>query len=236
MKINLIETDTQIKFVVPEQEEASAEVLKGMFYEFQDGVFQKSFPKAALMFDHDLSQLEANFRAHIADLHNPDKMTLQDLEAAFDWIAGQFAENGIRWWLTGSGALYVRGIPIKPHDLDIMTFKSETEKILAIVSPYIAEPFHHITDWVLKGFGVVYYRYQLDIAFEPEAWVDGRGPADFGPYAQTHLEKVCWRGHEILVPPVELHLAPNKARGRLDRVKLIEDYMARRQGRSILTD
>jgi hypothetical protein len=93
------------------------------------------------------------------------------------------------------------------------------------VQPYIVEPFHHVTDWVVKGFGVVDYGIRLDFAFEPEDWVDGRGPADFGPYAQAHLETVQWQGFAVQVPPVELHIAPNQARGRHDRVQLIYNYL-----------
>jgi hypothetical protein len=131
----------------------------------------------------------------------------------------------VRWWLAGSGALYVRGLKVKPHDLDVMTYKTEIEALRELVLPHTVEPFHHVTGWVVRGFGVVNYRYRIDFAFEPEDWVDGQGPLDFGPYAEAHIELVNWHGHEILVPPIELHIAPNEARGRQERVALIREYL-----------
>ena len=55
-----------------------------------------------------------------------------------------------------------------------------------------------------------------------------QGPVDFGPYAQEHIEPVSWHGHEILVPPIELHIAPNEARNRHERVAQIREYLSNR--------
>ncbi|MBN1409726.1 MAG: hypothetical protein JW969_02705, partial [Spirochaetales bacterium] len=160
-----------------------------------------------------------------SELH-PDKRTQENLDASLQWLTEGLKRRKVKWWLAGSGALYVRGLEVKPHDLDVMTYKTGIEAIRRMVSPYIVEPFHHVNGWVVKGFGVVHYRTRIDFAFEPEDWVDDNGPVDFGPHAQSHLEKVVWHGHEILVPPVELHIAPNEARGRHDRVALIKNYMS----------
>lgn len=225
MKISLAETAEKVEFTVLEREGVSDETLAGMFYTPEAGVFRKGIPRSALMFPQDLAQMEKNHNAFLpAELH-PENRTLADLDAALDWLCREFVQCGVRWWLAGSGALYARGLAVKPHDLDVMTFKTEIEKIHALVAPYIVEPFHHVTRWVVKGFGVVHYRYRIDFAFEPEAWVDGQGPADFGPYAEANVEPISWHGHEILVPPIELHLGPNEARGRHERVALIREYL-----------
>jgi len=225
MKIRIAETAENVEFTVLERAEVSDETLPGMFYALKDGVWTKGYPKAALMFPQDLAQMERNHNAFLETELHQEKRTPADLEAALEWVCAECQQRGIRWWLTGSGALYARGLAIKPHDLDVMTFKNEIEKIRPMVSPYIVEPFHHVTGWVVKGFGVVDYRYRLDFAFEPEEWVDGQGPVDFGPHAQAHLETIVWRGYEILVPPIELQIGPNEARGRHERVALIREYL-----------
>jgi len=228
MKIQICETEEQVQFRVIEREGLSDDTLQAMFYGLQVGVWSKSYPRAALMFPQDLVRMEANFNAYIESELHQERRSLADLDAALEWLCAEFEQRGVRWWLAGSGALYARGLAVKPHDLDVMLEKSEIEKIRAMVAPYIVEPFHHVTGWVVKGFGVVDYRYRIDFAFEPEEWVDGQGPVDFGPYARERVELVTWRGHEILVPPIELQIAPNEARGRSERVDLIRQYLASR--------
>lgn len=225
MKICIAETNETIEYTVLERNDVSDETLQGMFYTLQNGQYRKGYPKDRLMFPHDLVRMESNYNTYLPDELHQERRTLADLDAALLWVITEFKKRHIRWWLTGSGALYVRGLTVKPHDLDIMTFKSEIAAIREVVAPYIVEPFHHVTGWVVKGFGVINYGYRLDIAFEPEEWVDGNGPADFGPYAQEHLETITWQGETILVPPIELHLKANEIRGRSERVAQIRQYM-----------
>jgi hypothetical protein len=225
MKATIAETAENLAYTVLERDDVSDETLQGMFYALKSGCWSKGYPKSALMFPHDLVQMEHNYNAYLPDELHQDNRTLADLDVALEWVCVECQRLNIRWWLTGSGALYARGLAVKPHDLDVMTFKTEIEKVRAMATPYIVEPFHHVTGWVVKGFGVVNYRYRLDFAFEPEEWVDSQGPVDFGPYAQAHVEPVAWHGYQILVPPIELQIASNAARGRHERVALIRSYL-----------
>ena len=228
MKIQIHQTPEAIEFHAIERSDVSDETLQSMFYALQGVVWKKAYPKAALMFAQDLALMEKNHNAFIETELHQERRTLADLDAALEWLCLEFERCGVRWWLVGSGALYARGLAVKPHDLDVMLEKDDIEKIRAMVAPYIVEPFHYVSGWVVKGFGVVDYRYRIDFAFEPEDWVDGQGPVDFGPYARERVEPVTWRGHEILVPPVELQIAPNEARDRHERVALIREYMQKR--------
>lgn len=225
MKVAISETTNAIKYTVIDPEDASDDDLRDLIYTLKDDQHIREYPKDKLMFPQDLTLMEENYNAYTPLELRQERRSLADLDAALEWLCAEFERRGVRWWLTGSGALYARGIPLKPHDLDVMTFRTEIEKIRPMVAPYIVEPFHHVTGWVVKGFGVVNYRYRIDFAFEPEEWVDGQGPVDFGPYAQARVEPVVWHGYEILVPPIALQIAPNEARGRHERVKLIREYM-----------
>ncbi len=225
MKIKIHETDERIEFVILERHSIADETLRAMFYASKDGVWSKDYPKSALMFPQNLARMETNFNAYIEAELDGERRALADLDSALEWLCAEFKQRGIDWWLTGSAALYARGLAVKPHDIDVMLEKSAIEKICEMVAPYIVEPFHHVTGWVVNGFGVVDYNYRIDFAFEPQEWVDSQGPADFGPYARAHLEAIHWRGHEILVPPIALQIAPNEARGRHERAALIRAYM-----------
>jgi hypothetical protein len=200
-----------------------------MYYSNQNGKFIKRYQKSGLMFPHHISQLETNYNSFLVEDFTPNFRSFDAFQTALLWIASEFQKRNIRWWLAGSAALCVRGLALLPHDIDIMTFKSEIDGIKTLFEPYIMEPFHHVTGWVVKGFGVINYHFRIDIAFEPEEWVDGQGPVDFGPYAQNHLETILWHGFPIQVPPIELHLASNLTRARNDRVTQIQQYLRQHQ-------
>ena len=150
-----------------------------------------------------------------------------DWETALQETTETLYRHGIRWWLAGSAACSVRGIDIAPHDIDIMTYLSEVPKFRDAFARHRFEPFHHVTGWVVKGFGVVYVNGRVDIAFDPEESSDANGILDCGVYASQHLEEVAWNGYRIMVPPVELHIAGNESRGLQKRVELIKAYIAR---------
>lgn len=225
MNVNITETAESIEYTVIDPGVATEAMLTEMFYHCQDGRYAKSYPRDRLMFAHDVAQMERNYNAFIRRELQSEGRSLADLMLALRWICTEFQKHQIDWWLTGSSALYVRGIAVHPHDIDVMTFKTEIDKIRKVVFPYIVEPFHHVQEWVVKGFGVVDYHYRIDVAFEPEDWVDGQERLDFGPYAQQHLETVRWQGFSVKVPPLALHLRSNELRGRQDRVEHIVNHL-----------
>ena len=131
------------------------------------------------------------------------------------------------WWLAGSCAMAIRGIPVDPHDIDIMIDSGDVAEVTEIFSDYLIEPIVDTGGWVTKDFGVVFLHARIDIASDPAAILDEPDPVDCGPYAKANLEVVDWEGFKIKVPPVELHLNANKKRGRLDRVAMIERYLSK---------
>ncbi|MCP3965312.1 MAG: hypothetical protein GY750_06315 [Lentisphaerae bacterium] len=146
-------------------------------------------------------------------------------QEALDAFAGVMHENNIDWWLTGSCALCIRGIELKPHDVDIMVNSSDIEKIKDVFANKTIIPIIDTQGWLTKDFGVIFWYARIDIASDPSAGLDDPEPIDCGPYAAKNLEKVEWRGHTIKAPPVNLTLTVNKKRERWDRVKLIEEYL-----------
>jgi hypothetical protein len=66
---------------------------------------------------------------------------------------------------------------------------------------------------------------RIDIASDPQSSVDEPEPVDFGPYAKSKLETITWNGYKVRIPPIELQLNVNKRRHRIERVRLIEEYI-----------
>jgi len=227
MKAEVVETDNEIVYRVTGSSESERSILLSSFFSEENEVLTKKFLKSTLMFGHDLSVAAIRFEKHIKEQGNTDERTYR-FEKALDWICRRHKEKSINWWLAGSGALFARGIDVVPHDIDVMTYKSEIDKIVIIVKDDVVEPFHHVSGWVVRGFGVINHDFRIDYAFEPEDWVDGDGPVDFGPTARNELEEIRWRDHVILVPKVHFHIKSNQARNRKDVVEKIEKYMKER--------
>ncbi|PTN36930.1 hypothetical protein C6366_08590 [Desulfonatronum sp. SC1] len=144
--------------------------------------------------------------------------------ALFDF-AKELENKDINWWLTGSCAVCVRGIPLNPHDVDIMIDSSDVYKISDMFSDYLIEPIVDTNGWLTKDFGVIFRHARIDIASDPQDILDNPEPIDCGPSALANLEEVNWKGLIIKVPPLHLSLNVNKRRKRIDRVTKIEQYL-----------
>jgi hypothetical protein len=146
-------------------------------------------------------------------------------EEALLGFIDRLSGTDIDWWLTGSCAACLRGVSIEPHDVDIMLRSKDIDRVNDIFADYVIEPIRSSKGWVVANFGVLFMNARIDLAFDPEYFVDSPDPADFGPHAMKNLEELNWKGHIVRIPPLELQLQVNKRRGRNDRVKSIEDYL-----------
>ncbi|HPS39255.1 MAG TPA: hypothetical protein PL124_07565 [Candidatus Cloacimonadota bacterium] len=143
-------------------------------------------------------------------------------EAALEEFILRINPTRIRWWLTGSCSACIRGIPLSPHDVDIMIDSRDVDAICELFSDCFIEPLIDTQGWVTKDFGVLFLKARIDIASDPSPVLDDPDPVDCGPYALAHLEEVQWHGHILRVPPLQLLLNVNLRRERLDRVELIQ--------------
>src|SRR5829696_1322769 len=128
----------------------------------------------------------------------------------------------VDWWLTGSAALALRGLPVAPRDVDLVTTLSGAWELGERLSDVLVEPLSTSADWVAEVFGRAYGPARIEWVGGVRAWVDEPEPADLGPYAAARLETVEWRGHAIRVPPLVLQLASSSRRGLEDRVAAIQ--------------
>ncbi|KAA3664609.1 MAG: hypothetical protein DWQ04_04860 [Chloroflexi bacterium] len=148
-------------------------------------------------------------------------------ESALLDFAKAVEDSDINWWLTGSCAVCIRGIPLRPHDVDIMVDSNDVERISDIFSDYLIEPIIDTGGWVTKDFGVIFKHARIDIASDPQSSLDDPEPLDCGPFAKANLEQVVWQGFNIQVPSLQLSLNANRRRGRTERVKAIKEYQLR---------
>jgi hypothetical protein len=222
MKISFDDVGGEVIYRVSDFDLKYEEVLKGCYYQPDGTGYVKRFPNSCKYLANMKNRYSVKAKEMFDQLGRFAEVPWQDALKDFCKIT-----NGsqLKWWLTGSCATRLRGIDIEPHDLDVMIDSRDVSRVIELLKDCLIEPIVDTDGWVTKDFGVAFLHARIDIASDPSASLDQPDPADCGPYAKDHLEKVFWEGFEIMVPPLELQLNVNRRRGRMDRVTKIAAHM-----------
>jgi hypothetical protein len=225
VRISSREDGNDILFVVSEFSPEYKEVFENACYSLEDGSYTKRFANDT----PNISRIRENWENYAEEMFaQMGYFKTPRWEEALLGFMERIRDTDIHWWLTGSCAACVRGVNIRPHDVDIMLRSEDIYKVNQLFADYIVEPIKSSKGWVAANFGVLFMDARIDLAFDPEDFVDNPEPVDFGPYAMRNLEDVDWNGHTVRVPPLELQMQVNKRRGRDDRAAAIEEYMLHR--------
>jgi hypothetical protein len=137
--------------------------------------------------------------------------------------------GGLGWWLTGSAALAVRGVPLEPGDLDLVCTPGEAIRLGEVFADALVEPVAEAgAGWISDLWGRAFWAARIEWIGGPKPAADQPLPSDFGPAAAASLQTIRWEDWAIRVPPLRLQRAVSRRRGLLDRVALI-DALDRRQ-------
>jgi hypothetical protein len=140
-----------------------------------------------------------------------------------DGNAPRHGDRPVRWWLTGSAALAVRGAPIEPGDLDLVCEAGDAVALGelfsdALIEPVAPSPADGLSEW----WGRAFCEARIEWVGGVKPFVDDPEPCDFGPEAARRLETVWFEDWQILVPPLHLQRAVNERRGLAHRVAMID--------------
>ena len=222
MTLSSYENEGYIRFAISKFDDKYRKILKMCFYEEENEIFYKDFPKD---YPH-MDKIRANFVKNGIKMFNQlGYFTEIPWEKALIAFCQIIRKHDIDWWLTGSCAACLRGIDFYPHDVDIMIDSKDVCKISNIFSAYLFEPIVNTNGWVTKDFGVLFLHARIDIASDPVNSLDDPIPVDCGPAARENLEKIDWNGYAIKIPPIAYQLNANRLRGRTERVKKIEGFL-----------
>jgi hypothetical protein len=203
----------QFRLTAVEPELHEAAIALGFF---QDGeAFIRTFPEDARWLD----VAWQNFVRYAAPML---RQTASGV-APWDEALTAFLErvDGVDWWLAGSAALAVRGIDVSPRDLDVITDAAGAQRLGELLLDSLVEPVFASEGWVARWWGRAFFGARVEWVGEVASSVDDPDPVDFGPVAGANLERLSWRGHDLLVPPLELQLAVAERRGLMERVEAI---------------
>lgn len=212
----------QTYFVVADADPALHDALRDLHYhEFESG-FAKAFPADT---PH-LQQVYANFERWMPELVEQNAgVRPVPWEACLSALLPRLEDQGLNWWLVGSGALAVRGLPVMPHDLDLVVQDGGSDRLGALLLDCQVEPPQFTRGWVADWFGRCFLHARLEWVGDVSATADGESPSDFGHQALARSEIVPWGGYSIRVPPLDLQLAVSERRGLNERAALIRAYL-----------
>lgn len=136
-------------------------------------------------------------------------------------VLGRLDGKGFDWYLVGSTALVVRGLPVTPHDLDLVVQGQDSPRLSDLFLDVLVEPVSDSRGWIWDWFGRCFLHARLEWVGDVNAKSEQEGVNDFGPTALARSETVYWRGYPIKVPPLDLQLTVSERRGLTERAELI---------------
>jgi hypothetical protein len=153
---------------------------------------------------------------------------IESFLSGFDWqkplelIAQKFNENKIEWYIVGSVGDAVRGINVKPFDMDIVVHIRDFNKAKDICYFNFADsiilPFSDNQKLCpLRCFGRMFLTGALVEIAADENWnLENRQPK---------YEKFLWNGFDLYLDSLELRRQIEIARNREDRIKAFKEFM-----------
>lgn len=215
----LCKTDgPQTSFIIADLDPAYHTAARALAFDETPDGFAQSYPAETPNLDH----IYDNFARHAEEL------VLQKAgarpvpwEQALEFFLHTIEDHDIDWWLVGSAALAVRGLPITPGDIDLSVSDQDAFRLGDLLSEYLIAPVVAADGWICNWFG-------RSFPFACVEWVGGVldrvdevEVTDFGPIAASRSETIIWRGHTLRVPPLDLQLQTNQRRGRIERAEII---------------
>ncbi|SDZ03512.1 nucleotidyltransferase domain-containing protein [Tindallia californiensis] len=222
MKIVFEDLNDEVIYRIYDVEPKYENILQMCFYQKDGRGYIKKYPKNAKYLDKMKKRYYQNAQRMFDQL---GYFCDVPWEKGLKKFCSMVQDSNINWWLTGSCAACIRGVELNPHDIDIMIDSKSVAEITELFKDYLIEPIINTNGWLTKDFGVIFMDVRIDIASDPSPVLDEPEPVDCGPFALNHLEVVNWNGFQIKVPPLDLQLNVNRKRGRMDRVKKMEEFL-----------
>lgn len=218
MDIELREDGREARFVVRCDDAPLRTALADLYFEPVGDAYEKAFPVGSV--DADVFE---RFRSALPPmLRQAARLEQAPWRAALREAARILATHRVDWWLAGSAALAVRGVPVEPRDIDLVVAEDDARRVAAAFAEALVEPPGEPTGWIARFFGRAWLGARVEWVAGVAPWVDEPEPADFGAAAAARLETIRWEGRELRVPPLELQRAVSIRRGLHERVTAID--------------
>lgn len=219
MQFEFVREGAQVQFLLRDVDPLLDPIMEMCFWSRDDLGWRRPFPADARHLDKAMACLRRHGQAMFEQLAYLRPVPWKEALLAF---AERANRAGLFWWLTGSCSACIRGFALNPHDVDIMFDSKDADALADLFQDQLIHPIVDTGGWLTKDFGVLFWHARIDLASDPAAMLDDPEPIDCGPFARQNLQTVMFEGLEIRVPQIELLIAANRRRGRMDRVAVLE--------------
>jgi hypothetical protein len=219
MKCYCYETNQEFIFCVENVESEQLEdVILHMAWEKTEDKFLRSYPQNAFSNLNEKALISDNF-ARLG------KEVFESVLLGFDWekplrlLTPKFNESGIEWYIVGSVSDAVRGINVKPGDLDIVIHTRDYWKAKNLCysnfPDSVIEPFQDKKGIPLQCFGRLFLAgTYIDVAAD-EQW----------NFENRKYEKASWNGYGLYVDSFQTRYQTEIARNREERIKAFNEFI-----------
>jgi len=235
MRCHCYETDSEFFFCVEDVEDAKLEdVIQHMAWKKSDGKFLMSYSQNAFSSQREKELISENFSRFGQAMFESSLLGF-DWEKPLGMLAQKFNENGIEWYIVGSVGDALRGVDIKPFDIDIVVHTRDFCRAKELC-------YYHFPDSViiwpftdnektnpLRYFGRLFLAGALIEVAADETWNLDSRQQGFGGFTSpiSQYEKASWNGHDVYLESLRLRYQIEKARNRKDRVKALKKHLKR---------
>jgi hypothetical protein len=197
---------------------------------YQERLIHMGFQRVdAASFRRDLSAAPDIERIHESFSRHIEEMVLQSArltpvrwQQALKEFLRRVEGSGLDWFLSGSGALAVRGIDVSPGDLDFWI--EDAQAVGGLLEDLLVEPVTEGSGWVARWFGRAFHGALIEWVADVDPAVDQR-PSEFGRAAASRLERAEWQGHTVPVTPIDIQLEVSELRGLDGRAAQIRNWL-----------
>lgn len=140
VEVSLKREGARAEFRVRPRESAAGNVLLAMGFQPREDAFVRLFPDS-----DDVPRIFGNFSAHIDEMIRCKSGDTQpQWEHALELVDERLTGH-IDWWLSGSAALAVRGIDVRPRDIDLVV--DDARRVGHLLNDILVEPVTRMHGW-----------------------------------------------------------------------------------------
>lgn len=216
-------TNDSVQFVISDAPAKYHDAIRGLaFGESADG-FVKELPRQTPYLDTAFARFEQHLETIIQQAAHEIPVPW---EKAFERFLQRVHSIEADWWVTGSLALVLRGLPVQPGDIDLIVDGEGALRWGEVLADIMIEPVIS-TDWFCKYWGRAFDHARIEWVGEIDIQSDTLYVRDYYLSAVNNLKLIDWNNFSVRVSPVEPLLRMDEARGRHERVKLVRQALNR---------
>ncbi|GIK65494.1 MAG: hypothetical protein BroJett018_32880 [Chloroflexota bacterium] len=213
--------DNAVLFIAEDIPTHYQDALQALAFAKTDDGMARFFPKDTPYLEMAFAHFQRSFETMLQQAAHEIPVAW---EAAFEGLLQRIQSLGTDWWVTGSLAYALRGLPIEPGDLDFIVEGDGALQWREALVDLLIEPTYE-TSWFCKYWGRAFHHARIEWVGAIDPTSDFSYVQDFYLPVRDHLETVTWRGYSVRIPPLEPMLKLEEMRGRLDRVQLIREAL-----------